>query len=202
MRPCKSGKNFPSAPRKCELSVGLLILLLSASSIPRLHAQQKSAPNTTAAPKSVTANLSIAPNLKVELAKFKPVRMPFDTSHLNPKEIQMVGKLVEACRYLESIYWRQSDPEGLKLYSRLAASRDPKDTAVRRFLRINGSQFDLINDNKPFVGTAPWPPGRGFFPADLTHEELDRYVAAHPDQKDSLYDPFTVVRRKGDGLEA
>ncbi|HWX39157.1 MAG TPA: hypothetical protein VNY09_07930 [Candidatus Sulfotelmatobacter sp.] len=144
----------------------------------------------------------ISPNLKEELAKFKPVRMPFDASQLTPRETQMIGKLVKACQALESIYWRQSDPEGLELYQSLAASRAPIDTELRRFLRINGSRFDLIDDDKPFVGTTPRPPGRGFFPADLTRKEFDAYVAAHPDQKAALYDPFTVVRRKGSALEA
>ena len=147
-------------------------------------------------------NLVIAPNLIQELAKFKPVLMPFDSAHLTERERQMVAKLVEACQDLESIYWRQSDPEGLKLYQALTGSRAPKDIALRRFLRINGSRFDLVNNDAPFVGTAPWPPGRGFFPADLTHEEFDRTIAAHPEQKAALYDPFTVVRRKGDALEA
>lgn len=128
--------------------------------------------------------------------------MPFDSAHLTERERQMVAKLVEACQDLESIYWRQSDPEGLKLYQALTGSRAPKDIALRRFLRINGSRFDLVNNDAPFVGTAPWPPGRGFFPADLTHEEFDRTIAAHPEQKAALYDPFTVVRRKGDALEA
>ena len=31
----------------------------------------------------------------------------------------MVDQLVIACRYLESMYWRQSDPEGLALYKAL-----------------------------------------------------------------------------------
>ena len=147
-------------------------------------------------------SLVIAPNLMTELAKFKPVRMPFDSAHLSAREREMVGKLVEACQALESIYWRQSDPEGLKLYQSLAASSAPKDVALRRFLRINGSRFDLINNDAPFVGTAPWPPGRGLYPADLTHVEFDRYVAAHPSEKAALYDPWTVVRRKGAALEA
>jgi len=151
---------------------------------------------------STTRELAVAPNLIEQLAKFKPVKMPFDSARLLPRERQMVGKLVEACQDLESIYWRQSDPEALKLYDGLAGSRAPRDVALRRFLRINGSRFDLINDNAPFVGTAPWPPGRGFFPANMTREELDRYVAAHPEQKDALYDPFTIVRRKGNELEA
>jgi Peptidase family M49 len=151
---------------------------------------------------SNTQRLVIAPDLMAELEKFKPVRMPFDSAHLAPRELQLVSKLVEACQHLESIYWRQSDPEGLKLYQELSGSRAPKDIALRRFLRINGSRFDLINDNAPFVGTAPMPPGRGFFPADMTHDEFDRYVAAHPKQKAELYDPFTVVRRKGGALES
>jgi hypothetical protein len=149
-----------------------------------------------------TTTLVIAPNLASQLAKFKPVRMPFDSSRLTPRERQLVAKLVEACQSLESIYWRQSDPEGLKLYHALANSTAPRDIQLRRFLRINGGRFDLIGNNAPFVGTSPWPPGRGFFPEDMTKLEFDRYVAAHPDQKATLYDPFTIVRRKGSALEA
>jgi hypothetical protein len=144
----------------------------------------------------------IAPNLIEELAKFKPVQMPFNASQLSAREQQLVAKLVKACQELESIYWRQSDPEGLALYQSLAESHSPADAELRRFLRINGSRFNLIENNKPFVGTAPMPPGRGFFPADMTRKEFDAYVAAHPDQKAALYDPFTMVRRNGNALEA
>ncbi|HKT24172.1 MAG TPA: hypothetical protein VJR04_06185, partial [Terriglobales bacterium] len=55
---------------------------------------------------------------------------------------------------------------------------------------------------KPFVGTKPMPPGRGLYPDGLTREELEKYVAAHPDQKDELYSPYTVIHRNGDQLEA
>ena len=159
-------------------------------------------PAAKTATKSKTSLLTIAPDLGAQLAKFKPVQMPYDSASLTPRERQMVAKLVEACQALESIYWRQSDPEGLKLYARLADSAAPRDKNLRRFLRINGSRFNLINNNAPFVGTTPWPPGRALFPADLTHEEFDRYVAAHPAEKAALYDPWSIVRRKGAALEA
>jgi len=48
-----------------------------------------------------------------------------------------VKQLVEACSYLESIYWRQSDPEGLTLYQSLAASHNPPDVELRRYMWIN-----------------------------------------------------------------
>ena len=114
----------------------------------------------------------------------------------------MLDKLVEASRDLDDIFWRQSDPEGLELYQRLEKSQDPRDVKLRRFLMINGSRFDLTNENKPFVGTQPMPPGRGLYPEDLTREELEKYVAAHPDQKDELYSPYTAIRRNGERLEA
>ena len=185
---------------------GLLVLLtfLWMGHAPVRSSQVEKSPPTASKinTKRDTTTLVIAPNLASQLAKFKPVRMPFDSSRLTPRERQLVAKLVEACQSLESIYWRQSDPEGLKLYHALANSTAPRDIQLRRFLRINGGRFDLIGNNAPFVGTSPWPPGRGFFPEDMTKLEFDRYVAAHPDQKAALYDPFTIVRRKGSSLEA
>jgi hypothetical protein len=151
---------------------------------------------------SKKVNPIAAPGLQKEVAKFKAVEMPFDSARLTSRERQMMEKLVEACQDLESIYWRQSDPDGLKLYHSLAGSTTPGDVALRRFLRINGSRFDLIKNNAPFVGTEPWPAGRNIFPWGMKREEFDNYVTAHPDQKNELYDPFTVVRRSGEKLEA
>ena len=114
----------------------------------------------------------------------------------------MIDKLVDASRSLDDIFWRQSDPEGLDLYKRLEKSQNPRDIQLRRFLMINGSRFDLTNENKPFVGTQAMSPGRGIYPEGLTREELEKYAAAHPEQKDELYSPYTVIRRNGERLEA
>ena len=144
----------------------------------------------------------VAPDLAERLAKFKPIHIAFDSSSLTDKEKKMVDKLVDAAGLLDCIYWRQSDPEGLKLFISLQNSTKPQDEQLREYLKINGGRFDLIDDNKPFVGTAPMPPGRGFFPWGLTREEFDSYVTAHPDQKAALYGPQTIVRRNGDDLVA
>jgi hypothetical protein len=151
---------------------------------------------------SESTKLVIAPDLAQRLAKFKKVHMPFDSSKLTDREKQMVAKLVDASGLLDCIYWRQSDPDGLKLYLSLAHTTNPQFQMLAEYLKINGGRFDLIDDNKPFVGTAPMPPGRGFFPWGMTSDEFDAYVKAHPDQKAALYSPYTMVRRKGDLLEA
>jgi hypothetical protein len=142
----------------------------------------------------------VVPDLAERLAKYKRVTMSFDQSKLSARERQMIEKLVEASRDLDDIFWRQSDSEGLALYKALAHSKVPRDLKLRRFLMINGSRFDLTADNKPFVGTKAMPPGRGLYPEGLTREELEKYVAAHPDQKDELYSPYSVIHRNGDRL--
>jgi hypothetical protein len=150
---------------------------------------------------SESTKLEIAPDLAQRLAKFKKVHMPFDSSKLTDREKQMVAKLVDASGLLDCIYWRQSDPEGLKLYLSLTHTTNPQFQMLAEYLKINGGRFDLIDDNKPFVGTAPMPPGRGFYPWGMTLDEMNAYVAAHPDQKAAIYNPQTIVRRKGDLLE-
>ena len=151
---------------------------------------------------SQSSKLVISPDLVQRLAKFKKVHMPFDSSGLTEREKQMVDKLVDASGLLDCIYWRQSDPQGLKLYLSLAHTTNPQFQMLAEYLKINGGRFDLIDDDKPFVGTEPLPPGRGFFPWGMTLDEFNAYVTAHPDEKGALYNPQTIVRPKGDLLEA
>ena len=181
------------------LFLSLCILLVPVSGF--AQKKNKRAMTGSAAKAGSTANLKVAPDLDKRLAKFRRVRMPFNAVGLTAREQQMVRKLVEACGYLESVYWRQSDPEGLALYQSLASATSPRDVKLRTYLRINASRFDLIDENRPFVGTDPLSPGRGFYPAGLTREQVEQYVKDHPEQKAAIYDQFTVVRSKDGKLE-
>ncbi len=143
---------------------------------------------------------TVVPDLDRRLAQFKPVQMPFDSAALNARERQMVDQLVIACQRLESMYWRQSDPTAMTLYKALQSNNTPAADKLRHYLFINGSRFDLVDENKPFVGTAPMPPGHALYPADLTHKDLDAYVLAHPDKRAMIYDPYTIVGRQGTEL--
>lgn len=148
----------------------------------------------------LAVSVAAAPDLAQRLARWRPVEMPLDSSRLSVRERQMVGKLVDASRLLGDIYWRQSDPEGLQLYKSLDGSKDPRDRKIRRLLMINGGRFDLLDGNRPFVGSEPMPPGHGFYPKGLTRADIERYVKDHPGKKAEIYSPYTVVRRQGGEL--
>jgi len=167
-----------------------------------ISAQKGHKPMTGSAAKGAeSAGMQVVPDLDQRLAKFRRVEMPFHSAGLTAREVKMVEKLVDASRYLEEIFWRQSDPDGLTLYEELAGSKNPKDEMLRRYLWINASRFDFLDHHKPFVGTTPMPPGRGFYPQNLSREQIEQYVKAHPDKKDEIYSSFTVVRWHGDQLE-
>src|SRR3954469_24819103 len=139
-------------------------------------------------------------NLSAQLAKFRPVQMPFNTTGLSTREVQMVRKLVEAGQDLESIFWRQSDPQGLAIYQALANCPGATEKEIHHYLLINGSRYDLLEGNKPFLASTVYEPGHALYPAGITRKEIEDYVAAHPNKKAEIYNPWTVVKRKGKDL--
>lgn len=177
----------------------LVLLLLPVVLAPWAPAQRGARKKKTTAP-AVAAAPAAAARPEAILARFRTVRMPFRATHLSARQRRMVEKLVEASQYLEDIYWRQSDPDGLALLQSLSGSKDAHDVALRRLLMIFGSRYNLLDDNRPFVGSEPMSPGRGLYPRGLTRGQIEQYVKDHPEKKAEIYSPYTVVRRDGDEL--
>jgi hypothetical protein len=135
----------------------------------------------------------IAPDIEQRLSRFKPVEMPFTLEGMPANEKTVINELIAACRDLEDIYWRQNNPEDIALYNETAHATDPKVKALHHYIWINGSRFDQINNNEPFYGKEPDPPGRHLYPQGVTRADIEAYVKAHPAQKKAIYDERTVV---------
>ena len=69
-----------------------------------------------------------------------------------------------------------------------------QNTDMLRLFSINGSRWDLVDRNEPFSGEEPLVPGHELYPYGLKLPQIDQYLAAHPDQKDAIYNSWTVVR--------
>ena len=143
---------------------------------------------------ALLVSLTLAGDLSPQLAKWKPIRMSAP-ANLSARERKLLAKLVEASQALEAVYWQQADPEGLQVM------RSTSDAQLRRFLRINGGRWDLLAENAPFGGAGPIPPGRNLYPAGWSRERIEAWVKAHPDRRDAIYSPYTVVVEKGSDLD-
>jgi hypothetical protein len=128
-------------------------------------------------------------DIAARLSKWKNVEMPFRSAGLTDRERQMVDKLVEACRLLDDVYWRQSDRDGLALY------KTTSNASLKTLLTIMGGRWDLIDENRPFAGAPRMPPGHELYPHELTRAAIEQYVKQHPEDKAAIYDPYTVVKR-------
>jgi hypothetical protein len=133
------------------------------------------------------------------LSKLARIEMTTDTSYLSAEEREVVNLLIQASDLMSEIYKRQTTPDYDKLRAEVAATNDPE--LLERFDAFFGP-WDSVNDGEAFFGGKPKPPGAGFYPADLTKDEFDKYLAAHPDEAGKLTDPYTVVKRQGDKLVA
>ena len=131
--------------------------------------------------------------------KLAPVDMRPDTSFLSAEEREVVNLLIQAADLMSEIYKRQHTPNYDQLRAEVAAKNDP--ALLERFDGFFGP-WDSLDEDKPFFGNQPAPPGAGFYPADLTKAQFDQYLAAHPDQAEALTSPYTVVKRQGDRLVA
>jgi hypothetical protein len=181
-------------------SPALLIAALAASiGAPSTHAPGDPKPLAFSQP-NCSNHPAPTENLGIQLAKFRPVRMPFSTNGLSTREVQMVRKLVEAGQYLESAFWRESDPEGLRIYQALTNCPGSAEKQIHHYLLINGNRYDLLEGNKPFLAGARYEPGHALYPAGITRKEIEDYVAAHPAKKAEIYNPWTVVKLSGKDL--
>jgi hypothetical protein len=184
-----------------QFGLFLLVILTMGHTVSAQESEMKTKTSGASANGAASGNSQIVSDLAQRVAKFQRVEMPFHSAAFTARENQMVEKLVDACRYLEDIFWRQTDPEALTMYLSLAQSKRPEDELLRQYLWINASRFDLIDEHKPFVGSGPMPPGGGFYPEGLTRAEIEQYVKEHPEKKAEIYGNTTVVRRRGNQLE-
>lgn len=168
--------------------------------------EQKTPPDASARANTSAVHLDILPDVAQRVAQLPKTAIDYDHALLNDNEKQVVAKLIEASKFIDEIYWLQVSEDNPSYLERLAAQAKatPLDQAGYDYFLINRGRWDRLKEDEPFVAPfgAPGkkPEGAAFYPPDLTKEEMEKYIAAHADQKEALQGLFTVVRREGDKL--
>ncbi|HEU4365054.1 MAG TPA: peptidase [Candidatus Krumholzibacteria bacterium] len=143
-------------------------------------------------------------SLKYQLSRFAPVDISYDASILSAAEKDALAKLVEAARIMDEIFLRQVWGGNITMRDELRAAAGKAGSPslasdLYHFFRINAGPWIRLDHDRPAIGTMPKPAGAGYYPEDMTREEFESFVAAHPDQKDALTGYFTRVERAEDG---
>ncbi len=136
---------------------------------------------------------------EAEVPKLAVIEMPVEAAYLTGEERQVVNLLNQAANLMSEIYKRQATPGYDGIRTQVLATGDA--VLLDKFDSFFGP-WDPLDEDRPFFGTTPMPLARGFYPVDLTKADFEAYLAAHPEQKDALLDPYTIVVRDGAGLKA
>ncbi|MGH7566499.1 MAG: dipeptidyl-peptidase 3 family protein, partial [Gemmatimonadota bacterium] len=56
--------------------------------------------------------------------------------------------------------------------------------------------------DEPFLAVGPKPEGAGYYPEDLTREEIEAWTLAHPEDREAFTSYYTIIERRGEGLVA
>jgi hypothetical protein len=134
------------------------------------------------------------------LAKYARVEASSDIPGLSDSQRAVLGKMIEAAKLMDICFWKQASPDGLELRQKLEASDSELDAKLLHFLMINKCRFDRQANYEPFIGEEPRPAGATLWPENFTAEELEAYLADHPEKKESILSLTTLVRRDGNEL--
>jgi hypothetical protein len=115
-----------------------------------------------------------------------------------------LAHVLDAADVMGELFWRQGSVEGPDLKRRLGLAPELGKYAVElmRYLLINAGPYDRLDAMKPFIGQAQRAMGGTFYPPDLTREQFEEWVKAHPADKAAFTSPYTVITRAGADLKA
>ena len=132
-------------------------------------------------------------------AQFAKIDMAPDVSFLSDEERQVLNLLIEAGNLMSEIYLRQISPENPARRSDITAQEGQNRDALIDLFDLHFGPWDTLDHNAPFYGSDNRPAGAGFYPADLSREEFEAWITAHPDDEAAFRSGYTLIRRTEDG---
>lgn len=134
--------------------------------------------------------------------QFAIVEMNPDVSFLSAEERSVINKLNQVGDLMSEIYLRQVSEQNPGWRAEIEAGNIDNKELVLELFDLHMGPWDTLDHNKPFYGNAELPDGAAFYPADMTKEEFESWIAAHPEDEDAFRSGYTVIRRDGDNLVA
>ena len=136
------------------------------------------------------------------LARTETVRLAPDLAALTPGEQAALQDLIAVGEIFQDLYEDALHHQAIAARNRLieidAAAGHPQRTQnlLQLYRLFKGPiATTLANDRKAFLDVEPQVPGRNVYPVGIRKEEVEGFLAKHPDQRDDLLGERTIVRR-------
>ncbi|MDX6383540.1 MAG: hypothetical protein QOK48_1113 [Blastocatellia bacterium] len=136
------------------------------------------------------------------IEKTQTITLTPDLSQLSADERRAVAKLLEVGKIFQSIYEDQRHKQALSSAGALQAlnssfvSKAPIVLYLSMLYRLNQGPIATTLENKrePFLPVDPVAPGKNMYPWGVKKEEIESFLAAHPEKRDEIMNLRSVVR--------
>ena len=135
--------------------------------------------------------------------KTQTIRLAPDLSQLSAGERKAVAKLLEVGKIFQGIYEEQRHKQALISYRNLNTLGhsliSPMPAATENLLTLyrlfqGPIATTLENKREPFLPVDPVVPGKNMYPWGVKKEEIETFLAAHPEKRDEIMGLRAVVR--------
>ncbi|MDX6444243.1 MAG: hypothetical protein QOH71_1317 [Blastocatellia bacterium] len=140
-------------------------------------------------------------SLAARIRRFAPTILTANTSGLSPNDRQALIKIIAAAKLYDPLYLRQIWSGNEALLKKLQADKTPLGRERLHYFLINKGPWSQLDGNEPFIpGVPPRPPYANFYPADMTKDEFNAWLATlSPEEKEKATGYFYVIRRDANG---
>ena len=137
-----------------------------------------------------------------KIKRFAPTEIKADLSRLSPGDRKALAKLVDAAKYMDSLYARQVWSGNPALRQKLEGDKSPAGKEILHYYNINSGPWAVMDNNTSFVPGVPAekPPQANYYPDDMTKEEFTSWLVTLPEAEQKRATGFfTTIRRDANG---
>lgn len=138
--------------------------------------------------------------IALKIKRFARTELTGDVSRLSQGDRQALDKLIQAAKLMNQIYLRQEWEGNEALMQRLSADTSSPAKEQLKLFMIEMGPWSSLDHDEPFVDGVPAKPKyANYYPADMTKEEFDSWVATLSEkEKQQATGFFYTIRRDAD----
>jgi hypothetical protein len=146
------------------------------------------------------SEMKVVSDIGERIEAFSPTKIDYDEKLVTQELRPVLEKLIAAAKIMDRLFFIQAWPKNPEFRQRLAkaAEDDPKLAKALTYFDIMYGPWDRRKHHEAFVGSVQRPKGAGFYPEDMTKQELQQHLEKNPQDKEAFTSYFTVIRRDKD----
>jgi hypothetical protein len=139
--------------------------------------------------------------LTAKIRRFAPTVLTADAAGLTPGDRQALAKIIAAAKFLDPLFRQQIWSGNEALLRSLTADASIEGQERLHYFLMNQGPWSRLDENETFIEGAPSRlPQANFYPADMTKEEFNAWLATLPtEEKERATGYFHVIRRDSGG---